>query len=473
MKPTYKFTVVADPHYYDASLGVTGESYALRSGSDQKCLAETGALLDAAFRKLAASDTQAVLIAGDLTNDGERVCHEKMLEKLRALRLKKPVYVTTATHDWCCDQNPRRFDGDKVYHDVETVSSEELYTLYDDFGTGAARDRFVTHLGTASYLADLSEDVVLLALNDDQNGKGRAGYTPAHLDWIRKTIRRESENGKTVIAMQHHLLYPHLSPLLTEHACCGDHEELLRLLSEAGLRFLFVGHSHLQRIDRYVSPKGRELYEINVGALCGYPAPMVEVTLTEDSVSIDTVHPDTFCYGGTTYDVQSYLAIHAVHMLGGLLDVLAHGTREQAAKGLAAFNIRNSEAIVRRYGALLRKASMIVQTTTLGRVGKHLNRLPGGPFFDKSDLRALEKVPLTDTVYAFFLSALSGEPVETGQSAAYTRVLRAAAGIPRICLGKCGKKAAAVGEELERALCEILTGGELDNNHLTVKRRQI
>ena len=81
---------------------------------------------------------------------------------------------------------------------------------------------------------------------------------------------------------------------------------------------------------------------------------------------------------------------------------------------------------------------------------------------------------LTDTIYAFFLSALSGEPVEIGQSAAYTRVLRAAAGIPRICLGKCGKKKAeTVGEELERALCEILTGGELDNNHLTVKRRQI
>ena len=67
-----KLTVLADLHYFDPSLGTTGEAYALRSGSDQKCLAETGAILDAAFAEIAASDTDAVLIAGDLTNDGER-----------------------------------------------------------------------------------------------------------------------------------------------------------------------------------------------------------------------------------------------------------------------------------------------------------------------------------------------------------------------------------------------------------------
>lgn len=473
MKPKFKFTVIADTHYYDKTLGTTGESYALRSGSDQKCLAETGAILDAAFSKIAASDTQTVLIAGDLTNDGERVCHEKMIEKLQKLQCKKPVFVTTATHDWCCDQNPRRFDGEKVYHDVETVTHEELYALYDDFGTGRARDKFVTHLGTASYLADLTEDVVLLALIDDQNGKGRAGYTAEHLDWITKTIRRESENGKTVIAMQHHLLYPHLSPLLTERACCGDHEELLEALSEAGLRFLFVGHSHLQRIDRYVSPRGCELYEINVGSLCGYPAPIVEVTVTQDTVSIDTVHPDTFCYDGVTYAARDYLRVHAVHMLGGLLDTLAHGTREQAAKRLEAFNIKNSEALVRRYGALLRKICATLQTTTIGKAGRMLNRLPGGPYFDKADLRALNAVPLTDAVYDVFLSALSGESIETADSTAYTRVLRASAGILRAILTKYAEGAEIVGVELEHALCEILTGGEFDNNHLTIARRQI
>ena len=36
------------------------QAYELRSGSDQKCLAETAEIIDAAFEKIAASDTDAV-----------------------------------------------------------------------------------------------------------------------------------------------------------------------------------------------------------------------------------------------------------------------------------------------------------------------------------------------------------------------------------------------------------------------------
>ena len=59
------------------TLADNGRQYHLRSGSDQKCLKETGDLIDAGFNKLANSDCDAVLIAGDVTNDGETVCHEE------------------------------------------------------------------------------------------------------------------------------------------------------------------------------------------------------------------------------------------------------------------------------------------------------------------------------------------------------------------------------------------------------------
>lgn len=475
MKNEFKFTVIADTHYYDASLGTSGEAYMLRSGSDQKCLAETGAIIDAAFEHIAASDTQAVLIAGDLTNDGERVCHEKMLEKLYNLQTKKPVFVTTATHDWCCDENPRRFDGDMVYHDVDTVSSEELYTLYADFGTDHARGQFRTHLGTASYLADLSEDIVLLALNDDQNGKGKAGYKPDHLQWILNTIRRESENGKTVIAMQHHLLYPHISPLVTGGACCGDRDELLELLSEAGLRFLFVGHSHLQHIDRYVSKNGRELFEINVGSLCGYPAPMAEVTVTENELILHTAHLETFTYAGQTYVAQDYLQAHAVHLLGGVLEPLAHGMRTQAAKKLSALGISDSAEFVRRYGRLLQPAAKAALTATVGKAGRALNLLPGAPYFDKADLAALQNVPVMDLVYAVFLSALSGVPAAWGKSANTAHILRDIGELPQKLLAALhiqNEKAVSLAKELAHAMEELRTGGEIDNNYLQIKRRQ-
>ena len=43
-----KFHLITDLHHYAASLGTTGSAYEWRSQSDQKCLAETGAIIDAA-----------------------------------------------------------------------------------------------------------------------------------------------------------------------------------------------------------------------------------------------------------------------------------------------------------------------------------------------------------------------------------------------------------------------------------------
>lgn len=106
MERPLKLTFLADTHYYSKSLGVSGRQYELRSGSDQKCLAETEEIITAAFEEIGNSDTDAVMIAGDLTNDGERVCHEEFRKLARGLAQKKPLYLITATHDWCCDGNP-------------------------------------------------------------------------------------------------------------------------------------------------------------------------------------------------------------------------------------------------------------------------------------------------------------------------------------------------------------------------------
>lgn len=99
-----RFVFIADTHHFSRTLSDGGEAYAYRSGSDQKCLEETGEIIDAAFEKILENPPDAVMIAGDLSDDGERVCHEEFREKLRRLQKHVPVYVITATHDWCCDE---------------------------------------------------------------------------------------------------------------------------------------------------------------------------------------------------------------------------------------------------------------------------------------------------------------------------------------------------------------------------------
>ena len=88
-----KLTFIADTHHYSKTLGTTGKAYELRSGSDQKCLAETSEIIDSAFEQIADSDTQAVFILGDVTNDGETVSHLELREKLYNLKKKKDVYI--------------------------------------------------------------------------------------------------------------------------------------------------------------------------------------------------------------------------------------------------------------------------------------------------------------------------------------------------------------------------------------------
>ena len=93
-----KITFISDTHHYSKTLGTTGEAYELRSGSDQKCLAETGEIIDAAFEQIAKNDTEVVFILGDVSNDGERVSHEEFRKKLYILQKSKPVYIITSTH---------------------------------------------------------------------------------------------------------------------------------------------------------------------------------------------------------------------------------------------------------------------------------------------------------------------------------------------------------------------------------------
>ena len=82
MKKITTFAVIADPHYYSEKLGVSGEAYERRAGSDQKMLAPSRGAIIAALEAVKNSNAEFLLIAGDLSNDGELCSHEEMRELL-------------------------------------------------------------------------------------------------------------------------------------------------------------------------------------------------------------------------------------------------------------------------------------------------------------------------------------------------------------------------------------------------------
>lgn len=453
MERPLKLTFLADTHYYSKSLGVSGRQYELRSGSDQKCLAETEEIITAAFEEIGNSDTDAVMIAGDLTNDGERVCHEEFRKLARGLAQKKPLYLITATHDWCCDGNPRRYDGDMVFHDVPTLSSESLYDFYRDFGPKQAISVFQTHLGTASYVIALSGSVWLLALIDDQNGKGRAGFFEEHFLWIEEQLRRAQEQGILVIGMEHHLLLPHVSSLFTGGACVGDREAVASRLADAGLRYMVAGHSHIQHTKRFVSKKGNALTEINVGSLCGYPGPICEITVQPDQTLFYEVrHLASFRLGGEEIDAQRFFKRHATAMIRR---VWKSPDRREFTDRLTALQLPGKK-IGRFYGAI-RPVLQFIRTADLGRCYRLLKRLGLARGIQKEWVLAYERMPLTEVIDGMMCSFLDGAYEPHSRNSAYYQLVMGAVSIPSRLFPKNGDL-----QKLIDAADEILAGGEIN-----------
>lgn len=412
-----KLTFIADTHHFSRTLSSDGRAYDLRSGSDQKCLNETGGILDAAFSKIKKSDTDAVMIVGDLTNDGEKVSHEEFREKLYGLQKSKPVYVITATHDWCCDENPRKFSGNAVYHDVPTLGHDELRDFYFDFGSKQALSEYITHLGTCSYTVDIGENVRLLALNDDQNGKGRAGFKQEHFRWIEQQIKKADDDGKVLIGMEHHLLIPHIHPLVMGGSTCvGDREYVASRLADAGLRYMFVGHSHIQRIDSFTSEKGNTMTEINVGSLCGYPAPIVNVEVGEDGLKIRTDYVECFEFDGNRYNTRVYLQ----NKIYALVDRVLEGaqiSKTEFCDRLTALQL-NGEKFAPLYSVARFFAKYIQNETALG-LYKKLKLLGLADSIRYSDVLDFKDKPVMDFVHEILLSFFDGGMVRHGEETSY------------------------------------------------------
>ena len=123
-----KFYLITDTHLWSVRrMGPSGHI-------DQTCTDESEAIIDSAFEKLAAkTDSDIILIAGDLTKSGERPNHEEMVKKLYALKEKgKRVYVITATHDY--GLRGVDDDGNTIGEDDgSVVRREELREMYKDF----------------------------------------------------------------------------------------------------------------------------------------------------------------------------------------------------------------------------------------------------------------------------------------------------------------------------------------------------
>ena len=314
--------VVTDTHYFENSLGASGEAYEKRSRTDQKCIAETGAILDAAFEKMAQDkETEIIIIPGDLVYRGETASHEGFIKKLRRLQEQgKRIYIVTARHDY--SGNPCGFVGDKMIP-VEGMPREKLRETYYDFGFSQAISE---HKETLSYVAQLSDKIRLLAINCDGDCGSFKGLWEDQMEWIKEQIRKAHEDGCYIFAMMHYPLLPG-SPVLRliEDAKITDWEKRADELADCGLDLIFTGHMHMQSLTERVSSAGNKITDICTGSIVGCPCAYRKVTFNENGtakIASFTVEDFDWDKGGKT--AEEYFIWRFDRMITDAIDGMAY-----------------------------------------------------------------------------------------------------------------------------------------------------
>ena len=427
-----RIAVLADLHHYSPTLGTTGKAFSLREGSDQKCLKETGSIIDAAFERLKQEAVDAIVIAGDISNDGESVSHREICDKMMNLNQSIPVYLTTATHDWCCDGHARSYSGDEVIPVTDVFTPSDLRETYRVFGDGQVIAEYRTHLDKSSYCYELSPTLRLLALEDDQDGEGCSGYSDDHLQWICDQIQKAAADGAGIFAVQHHLLLENLVPLVNKTQKIGKNEYRANRLADAGLRLIFVGHSHMQRTSSHTSPDGNTITQINVGSLCGHPAAInyLDTDGKTATVTVDTLKEFTF--DGEQKD-NDYIKNHTLGVLMNVLNA-AVADCEQADERLRALGIRIG-AIKKIYPVVRFGADKLLHTT-VGKAAKAVNALTFGKGVSKKAVKEIRNDKLLDYVLAIFLCVFDGSKSAQNMPDAAKTVAKDVASLPGRILKK-------------------------------------
>ena len=98
--PQSRFIVLSDPHIYESTLGITGESFEARLQRTPLLLAESVEIFQELIGEIRREEPDFVLVCGDLTKDGERVSHERLALLLKEIEeVGVAVYVVPGNHD--------------------------------------------------------------------------------------------------------------------------------------------------------------------------------------------------------------------------------------------------------------------------------------------------------------------------------------------------------------------------------------
>ncbi|BEG97850.1 metallophosphoesterase family protein [Bacteroides sedimenti] len=293
-----KIAILSDTHVMDPSLLVSdGPAFQGYLAQDPKLIQYSSAILEATVNSLINMKPNLrpdlVLIAGDLTKDGELVSHQNVIRQLNKLRAKNiKVLVTIGNHDV---NNPEavQFDG-AVTAPVATVQASDIPTLYARFGWGDAIARDPNSL---SYVSEPMNGLWVITIDANRyylnNTKsiGSGEIRLATMSWVKEQLAKAAIQKKTVIGMMHHGLVEHfnMEQILDYGYVLDNWQTAADELMDAGLKLILTGHYHANDITKRTH-NGNFVFDVETGATTNYPCYYRMLTAKKD---IFTFEPRT------------------------------------------------------------------------------------------------------------------------------------------------------------------------------------
>ena len=233
-------------------------------GNDGTIVPYLDEITEAFLEEVRTAHPSALVLSGDLSQNGEKANHEALAEKLERVQAAGiPVLVIPGNHDINHPWAATYFD-DQV-SPAEGPSSEEFYQIYHKFGYDQAVSRASDSL---SYVYRLDEKYWLMMLDScmcepvHETGGKLSEETVA---WMKTQLEEAKKQGVTVIPVSHHNLLDE-STLYPEECTIENTKEVTALLEAYGVPVYLSGHLHLQRIKKHTSnlntPGGYGIREI-------------------------------------------------------------------------------------------------------------------------------------------------------------------------------------------------------------------
>ncbi len=390
-----KLTVITDTHYYSPQTGTSGKAYENALMRSQKLLGGVREMLKAAFDKIAKDKTSdIVLIAGDVTNDGEEAAHIEFCEMLRELKSKgKKVYVITATHDY--KEKCKKYVGDKI-EEMPGLMRDELFDFYREFGAEEAiscKDEYM------SFVVQLPDNVRLFALNDDM------GIDGDFLKWVKEQAEDARKNGQFIVAMTHHPIIPPspMYELIGKGDMHRNYKDRRKEYADMGIQLMLTGHTHTHNIGRIFSDRGNAFYAVSTGALVGYPAPIRKLTINEGSVKVETERVEKADINTAGLTLEEYLKKQLIGVIGDMIKAAGSDIDKFAYMGQA---ISIKPKVIYKFGWIIKPIFKWLNSVKFGTFAKWTKKETG---LKRADWQSIKDDKVVDFIISLVSNLFSGE----------------------------------------------------------------